>query len=113
MAARQVGRNQIHLTIERAGLDGNLAALALQGGMRALLVIATGFLAISPAAAETARLPTSDRSPQTSKVLPLKGATGANACAAYGPGFVKVEGSGSCVKIGGTLDIGVAASSRR
>jgi hypothetical protein len=36
-----------------------------------------------------------------------------NSCAAYGPGFVKVEGSGSCVKIGGTLDIGVAASSRR
>jgi hypothetical protein len=113
LAAGQVGRNQIHLTIERARPDGKLAAPALQGGMRALLIIAIGFLAISSAVAETVRLPASDRSPQTGKVLPLKGTAGANACAAYGPGFVKVEGSGSCVKIGGTLDVGVAASSRR
>ncbi|MGY8685872.1 hypothetical protein Q2941_50520 [Bradyrhizobium sp. UFLA05-153] len=89
---------------------------ALQGGMRAfsiISIIAIGCLAISSARAETARLPTSERSPPTGKVLPLKGAGSANGCAAYGPGFVKVEGTGSCVKIGGALDIGVAASSRR
>ncbi|GLR88344.1 hypothetical protein [Bradyrhizobium iriomotense] len=81
--------------------------------MRALSIIAIGCLAISSASAETARLPTSDRSPQTGKVVPLKSTGSANACAAYGPGFVKVESTGSCVKIGGTIDIGVAASSRR
>ncbi|WP_349253635.1 hypothetical protein [Bradyrhizobium sp. CB82] len=86
----------------------------LQGGMRAFsIIIAIGCFAIASARAETARLPTSDRSPQTGKVLPLKGTGSANACAAYGPGFVKVEATGSCVKIGGTLDVGISASSRR
>ena len=79
--------------------------------MRALFIIAIGCLVIASARAETARPPTSERSPQTGKVLPLKGS--ANACAAYGPGFVKIESTGSCVKIGGALDVGVAASSRR
>jgi hypothetical protein len=81
--------------------------------MRTLSIIAIGCLAISSASAETARLPTSDRSPQTGKVLPLKGAGNANACAAFGRGFVRVESTGSCVKIGGALDVGIAASSRR
>ncbi|MCP3469972.1 hypothetical protein NLM33_06470 [Bradyrhizobium sp. CCGUVB1N3] len=81
--------------------------------MRALSIIAIGCLAISSARAETARLPTSDRSPQAGKVLPLRGTGSANACAAYGPGFVRVESTGSCVKIGGALDVGVGASSRR
>ncbi|MGV7216805.1 hypothetical protein [Bradyrhizobium sp. UFLA05-112] len=81
--------------------------------MRALSIIAIGCLAISSASAETARLPTSERSPPTGKVLPLKGTGNANACAAYGPGFVKVEATGSCVKIGGALDVGVGASIRR
>jgi hypothetical protein len=29
----------------------------------------------------------------------------ANPCAAYGAGFVKVEGSGTCVKIGGSVGV--------
>ena len=41
------------------------------------------------------------------KELPVKGATSANSCAAYGPGFVKVEGTNSCMKIGGALSVGV------
>jgi hypothetical protein len=28
-----------------------------------------------------------------------------NPCAAYGAGFVKVEGSATCVKIGGTVSV--------
>lgn len=79
--------------------------------MRAPLVILAGLIAISPATAETPR-----RAPTEApavKTLPLKGAAGANPCAAYGPGFVKIEGTGSCVKIGGALDVGVAASTRR
>ncbi len=43
------------------------------------------------------------------KLLPLKGASSGNGCAAYGPGFVRVEGSGTCVKIGGAVSIGAGA----
>ena len=49
-------------------------------------------------------LPATD---QGGKTLPLKGAgTRANACAAYGRGFVMVEATGSCVKIGGAISAG-------
>jgi hypothetical protein len=34
----------------------------------------------------------------------------ANSCAEYGPGFVKVEGSSTCVKIGGSISVGVGGS---
>jgi hypothetical protein len=48
------------------------------------------------------------------KVLPLKGAARSNACADYGAGFVRVEGTNSCVKIGGVLSVdGVAAARGR
>jgi hypothetical protein len=42
--------------------------------------------------------------------LPLKGAGAGNSCAAYGPGFVKVEGTGTCVKVGGAVSVGVGGS---
>jgi hypothetical protein len=89
---------------------------ALQGRMRRpfaiSFVLISSILALASAAAET-RLPNSAPSSQTRKVLPLKGTAGGNSCAAYGLGFVKVDGTGSCVKIGGTLDVGVAAPIRR
>lgn len=52
-----------------------------------------------------------DYSTPPSKVLPLKGASAGNSCAGYGPGFVKVEGTGTCVKVGGAvrIDAGGAA----
>jgi hypothetical protein len=43
-------------------------------------------------------------------LLPLKGASSGNSCAAFGPGFVKVEGSDSCVKVGGATSIGAGTS---
>lgn len=36
-----------------------------------------------------------------------------NPCAAYGPGFVQVEGGSTCVRIGGALEVGGGVSSRR
>lgn len=50
-----------------------------------------------------------DKIPRSDKVLPLKGTgtAGGNSCAAFGPGFVRVEGSGTCIKIGGGIGIGV------
>jgi hypothetical protein len=49
--------------------------------------------------------------PATSgKQLPLKGAGAVNSCAAYGRGFVKIEGSDSCVKIGGAIRVDAVGS---
>jgi len=36
----------------------------------------------------------------------------ANPCTAFGPGFVRVEGSDTCVKLGGGIGIGAGGSSR-
>ncbi|HTE96165.1 MAG TPA: porin [Bradyrhizobium sp.] len=41
----------------------------------------------------------------------MKGAAAGNSCAAFGPGFVKVDGTETCVKIGGAVSIGVGGSS--
>jgi hypothetical protein len=30
-----------------------------------------------------------------------------NPCAAFGPGFVQVDGTSTCVKVGGGIDVGV------
>jgi hypothetical protein len=49
-----------------------------------------------------------DKPAPPDKLMPLKGTTSGNSCAAFGPGFVKVEGSGTCIKIGGATSIGVA-----
>jgi hypothetical protein len=40
-------------------------------------------------------------SPRQKAVRPLQ-----KSCAEYGPGFVRVEGSSSCVRIGGGIGIG-------
>jgi hypothetical protein len=61
-------------------------------------------------AAEQTRQQKSDNAAPSGKLLPMKGATSRNSCAAYGPGFVRVEGSETCAKIGGALSIGVGTS---
>ncbi|MDE2378933.1 hypothetical protein [Bradyrhizobium sp.] len=80
--------------------------------MCAPLVILITLIAVSAAAAETPGRPRAAQA-AAGKTLPLRGPAGANPCAAYGPGFVRVESTGSCVKIGGALDVGVAGSVRR
>jgi hypothetical protein len=82
--------------------------------MRAPLVILSCFITISvaAAAAETPKRPQGERLP-TGKALPSKRTAGANACAAYGAGFVRIEGTATCIKVGGWIDVGVATSSRR
>jgi hypothetical protein len=44
---------------------------------------------------------------------PLKGKASSNSCAAYGPGFVKLEGTDTCVQIGGSISIGAGTSTGR
>lgn len=75
--------------------------------MRAPVLILLSFAATSATATESLRLPSAER-PQAGKALPLKGTGGAakaGSCASYGPRFVMVEGTGTCVKIGGAISI--------
>ena len=51
----------------------------------------------------------SGKAPASGKLLPLKGAARSNSCAEYGAGFVKVEGTDTCVKVGGYVSSGVGA----
>ncbi|MGN8547706.1 hypothetical protein ACQPTN_24195 [Bradyrhizobium sp. 13971] len=50
--------------------------------------------------------------PDAGKTLPSKSATRSNPCASYGPGFVKVEGSDTCVKLGGGISVDGGISGR-
>jgi hypothetical protein len=77
--------------------------------MRSILVaIFIAMLPVSMAAAESSGARKPDKTAPSSKLLPVKGA--ANACAAYGPGFAKVDGTDTCVKIGGAVSIGVGGA---
>jgi hypothetical protein len=77
---------------------------------KSILAIAIAILSAVAAWAEQPRLPKLERADTSGKPLPLKRAPSANACAAYGAGFVKLEGTETCVKIGGAVSIGAGAS---
>jgi len=77
---------------------------------KSLLAIAALLLPASSALAEQPTIPNSDRTAPSGKMLPLKGASSGNSCAAYGPGFVKVAGSDTCVKVGGAVSVDVGTS---
>jgi Porin subfamily len=80
--------------------------------MRNLLVaILVAVLPISQASAEPSGAQKPDKSPASDKLLPVKRGGAVNSCAAYGAGFIKVEGTETCVKIGGAVSIGVGGSS--
>jgi hypothetical protein len=72
-----------------------------------LIVIMVMLLPASLAAAEPLRVPKDNTAPP-SKLTPAKRSV--NGCAAYGAGFAKVDGTDTCVKIGGTISIGVGGS---
>jgi hypothetical protein len=73
--------------------------------MRSLFII-VAMLCAPSALAESTR-PLKLESPATTdKSAPLKGKASSSSCAAYGPGFVKVEGTDTCVQIGGSISVG-------
>jgi hypothetical protein len=75
-----------------------------------LLALAIAALPASTALAQQLGPHKPDKAALSGKLPPLKGASSGNSCAAFGAGFVKVEGSDSCVKIGGATSIGAGAS---
>jgi hypothetical protein len=67
---------------------------------KAIMAVVVAALPTCVAAAEPAGQP--PRKPPTTATLPpVRG----NPCAAFGPGFVKVEGSSTCVKVGGSVGV--------
>jgi hypothetical protein len=78
--------------------------------MRTILAtLAATLLLVSPVAAEQTRALKFDP-PADSKSLPVKQPRSDNSCAAYGAGFVKIDGTGTCVKIGGSISVGAGAN---
>ena len=62
------------------------------------------------AAAEQPRSQKPDQAATAGRLLPLKRSNSANACAEYGAGFVKIEGTNTCMKIGGAVSVGAGVS---
>ena len=77
--------------------------------MRIVLLATLAGLCASSTLAQSTR-PLKLDTPTTDKPLP-RGKASSNACSAYGPGFVKIEGTDTCVQVGGS--IGVGAGVRR
>lgn len=75
--------------------------------MRIAVLVLISFALVSAAGAETLRLPPTVQPQPSGKTLPLKGTTAKanNGCAAFGRGFMMVEGT--CVKIGGAARVDV------
>jgi len=77
---------------------------------KSLLVMMAVVLASIAARAEQPRLEKADKAAPSSKSLPLKRPNSANACAEFGAGFVKIEGTNTCMKIGGAVSVGAGMS---
>jgi hypothetical protein len=56
--------------------------------------------------------PLPPRKPAQTATKPPQRSPQANPCAAYGSDFVRMEGSDTCVKLGGGIGIGAGGSSR-
>lgn len=77
-----------------------------------VLVVSLLVLTIAAAAAEPPMRARTERAP-SGKALSSKPTAGADACASYGVGFARVEGTTTCAKVGGWADVGVGTSIRR
>jgi hypothetical protein len=74
---------------------------------RFLIALALMALSAAPASAQQFR---EQRQGKPATSLPLRPKAAANPCAEYGPGFIRIEGSSSCVKIGGNVSVGAGVS---
>jgi hypothetical protein len=71
-------------------------------------VIVVALLSASAAFAQQSRDRKPDKPTPSTPLRPAKAA--ANPCAEYGAGFVRIEGSSTCVKIGGSFGVGLGGS---
>lgn len=75
-------------------------------------LLAIALVALPPASVAVGEQAPGQKSgkPLAGKQLPAKGASNSNSCAVYGPGFVKIDGTETCMKIGGAVSIGAGSS---
>ena len=78
---------------------------------KSLLIMMAVWLPAVAAFAEQPRSRKPDKSATAVKQLPLKRSNPTNACTEYGAGFVKIEGTNTCMKIGGAIGVGAGVSS--
>jgi hypothetical protein len=76
-----------------------------------LLAIVVAVLPVSSIAMAQSGSQKPDKTSTSDRLLPLKGSHAGNACAAYGPRFTKLDGTDTCVEIGGAVSVGVSSSS--
>ena len=76
-----------------------------------ILAIVVAVLTASMALAEPSSTRKPDKPVVSGRLLPLKGAGGSNSCTAYGPRFVRVNGTDTCMQIGGAVGIGAGSAS--
>jgi hypothetical protein len=77
--------------------------------MRKSVLVMMAVLLPSVATAEPLRLQKPDKAAASAKPLPPKRSS--NACAEYGAGFIRIEGTNTCMKIGGAIGVGAGVSS--
>jgi hypothetical protein len=78
--------------------------------MRSILVAIIVALLPAPMALAQSGNPKADLSIPPGKLLPVKQPHAGNSCAAYGPDYVKVEGTEMCVQVSGLVSVGVRGS---
>lgn len=85
------------------------------------LRLAAVVLMLLPAAAHAQSLLDSQRKPPAKTAIKseqkpekiARPAPAATSCAQFGAGYIRLEGSSTCVKVGGSIDIGAGMNSRR
>ena len=78
--------------------------------MRHVFLIALAALGIASVSSAFAQQSREQNRSKAATSLPLRPKGAVNPCAEYGPGFVRIEGSSTCVRIGGNVSVGVGAS---
>jgi hypothetical protein len=75
------------------------------------MIVAVIIVAMLSASAAPAQQFRDGKPAKPAKSLPLRPAkAAANPCAEYGAGFVRIEGSSTCIKVGGSLSVGTGVS---
>jgi hypothetical protein len=78
--------------------------------MRHVFLIALAALMTASMQPASAQQSSEQNRSKAATSLPLRPKPAVNPCAEYGPGFVRMEGSSTCVRIGGNLSVGVGVS---
>jgi hypothetical protein len=74
--------------------------------------LAVLFAAMASAQAQSIGEPIPGRGPAKARPKPAETTQAGRPCPAYGPGFVRVEGSSLCVRVGGAVRVEFGKSSR-